>query len=555
MSLSLLTFGLLCARSAQAQTPGHWEFDHYGCQGVDTGSGGRFTGGPWSFPWASTQTVNLTGIAYGEADWSNITVTLTPFFRWVPGSNPSAPPSILYAKITSEAYAGDEYGGSVSADNGFGDVSNQPPPGYYSIGASSVGSHLEHKDPQGQTLVSLPPQTLSVSGGRANDWQSISTEVSYQVETDNKNRAVTISSPTIEDSYQKTNNPETFGRDIHLRDLDTGAMTVESVVTTSGGEFVVSPSVIGDAFTANTPNFHHPYYTWSIPTAGGRVGQYTQQYLGVESDQYVTIPVNIYFGQDKTIFPLKSVLKVDVRDDDNVTGSNIYNVIWHLPVENWNQVSSVPTTNRMYPDSGTDPDGNTSIEPNRTVDYSIPTPEIDVTGPAVKTVSVFLGGAGAAAPMLLPESIASGPVGIATVTLLAAGSVFTGFLVPPDPGHDYGHTNYVDYEFAVKQQQIINNGGTGIQRFNPTLVDQALAEMARLQAKYGAGWESYWNEDHYFSQSFGSMRVTAQAGRYRQLNTYTGDAYDQHGYAGQTTDPLIRDLDPFYGETWNYSGG
>jgi hypothetical protein len=203
MSLSLLTFGLLCARSAQAQTPGHWEFDHYGCQGVDTGSGGRFMGGPWSFPWASTQTVNLTGIAYGDADWSNITVTLTPFFRWVPGSNPSAPPSILYAKITSAAYAGDENGGSVSADNGFGDVSNQPPPGYYSIGASSVGSHLEHKDPQGQTLVSLPPQTLSASGGRANDWQSISSQVEYQAVTDNRNRAVTITSSIDATNYKQ----------------------------------------------------------------------------------------------------------------------------------------------------------------------------------------------------------------------------------------------------------------------------------------------------------------------------------------------------------------
>ena len=141
----------------------------------------------WSFPWSSGQTSD----AVGEAGTSNISATVTPFFRWVPGSNPSAPPSILRAVITSAAYGGGEDGGAdqppvVSADNGFGDG---PAPWWVDynaeIDALSVGSHLVQKDPQGQTLISLPPKTLSAAGGWANDWWNISTAVNYEATVDN----------------------------------------------------------------------------------------------------------------------------------------------------------------------------------------------------------------------------------------------------------------------------------------------------------------------------------------------------------------------------------
>ena len=199
MSLAFLALGLLITPPAQAQTPGYWVFDHFECQGDDIGGGGRNMGPYWEFPWISTGPTNpnvypLGNInpifdSYGDAEFSSINVTITPFFRWVPGSDPNAPPSILNAKITSEAYAGDQNGDPVSADNGFGDVSSQFPRGYvfYSDSdASSVGAHLEQKDPQGQKMVSLPPQTLSVSGGLCEDYQSISSEVDYLAETDNR---------------------------------------------------------------------------------------------------------------------------------------------------------------------------------------------------------------------------------------------------------------------------------------------------------------------------------------------------------------------------------
>jgi hypothetical protein len=88
------------------------------------------------------------------------------------------------------------------------------------------------------------------------------------------------------------------------------------------------------------------------------------------------------------------------------------------------------------------------------------------------------------------------------------------------------------------------------------LVNQALANFAVLQSKYGADWENHWNEDPFFSQPQGSsMRVTAQVGRYRETDTYIGDAYNQNGYTGPTTDFLTPDRNVFYTETWAFTAG
>jgi hypothetical protein len=332
--------------------------------------------------------------------------------------------------------------------------------------------------------------TYYYNGSRYNTYTSASAGANASANAATDSREVTISCPTIDTpaSYSKgaVDSQHPTGQWPHIRNGD-GSMIVDSVVTRSGGQYAVSTSTLGDTFIGQATNFSHPYYTWGFAGPDGNVGTYSQQYLGVESDQYATLLLQLYFGTSGTGYPKTSALNLTVRDGlDNATAANTYTVHWHLPVENWMLISSVQATNRIYPSLGADADGATSIEPNRTIFYTIPSQEIDVAGPAVKTLSVFLAGAGAAAPALLPEAIATGPIGIATVSLLAAGSATAAFLVPPDPGHDTGHTNYVDYVFAVNQQQIINNGGTGIQRFNPALVNQALANFAVLQSKYGA---------------------------------------------------------------------
>ncbi len=416
--------------------------------------------------------------------------------------------------------------------------------------SNSVPYQIISGDPEagGETVTNGPTRAYAASG------------VSGGVNLDT--REVEITCPEVEApiSYWKSyvDSAHQDGKWPNVRDVGTGNISVDTVVTRAAGDYVASASPAGDRFIGQASNFSHPYYTWAFQGVDGQLGLYAPHYLGVESDQFQEILLNLYFGSSLDGFPKFSQLQLTVRDGHgNATAATTYGVHWHLPAENWKLISSVPTTNRLYPDLATDADGSTEIEPNRTVNYSIPTPEIDVAGPLLKTTSVFLAGAGAAAPLILPEAIATGPIGIATATALAGGSVLAAFLVPPDPGKDVGHTSYKDYIYAVNQQKIVDDTGQGVQRFDPSNVDAALKNFAMLQAKYPApeNWEDHWEEDPMFSQSNGSkMRVKAQCGRQREINSYIGDAYNQQGYNGQTTNTQTRDKDVFYVETWSFTG-
>ena len=146
------------------------------------------------------------------------------------------------------------------------------------------------------------------------------------------NREVTISCPTIEISHHKVGTSTTPVA--WQRDPVTGAMNGDSVAVYSGGHWKISSSSYGDAFVANAPNFIDPYYTWSVSGAGATEA-YTNQYLGVESNMYSSLPVQIDFGTASTGFPKSSTVRVDVRDNglDNAVGANTYTVNWHLPHE------------------------------------------------------------------------------------------------------------------------------------------------------------------------------------------------------------------------------
>lgn len=369
------------------------------------------------------------------------------------------------------------------------------------------------------------------------------------------NRTVTISCPEIDASYHKGPYDSVHGTDRYLNQRNPdGSISTDTAAAYDRGFYGGFPFYGGNHYTASVPNFSNPAYNWTI-TATDNSGRD----FSVPGGSKQTIQAIINLGKTLDGFPKHNSFKVDVQDTlDNAIATNTYDVNWHLPVENWTLLTSTTTTNRIYPKLGTDPSGNTSIEPNRTINYTIPTPEVDVAGPAVKTISVFLSGAGAAAPLLLPESIATGPIGVATVTLLTVGGAASAFLVPPDPGPDTGSTNYDNYIFAVGQQDLINKGAPGIQRFNPDLVGQAQAESTRLQQLYPppANWKDHWAEDKLFSQPLGStMRVKAQVGRYEETDSYLGDAYNQNGYAGSTLNTLTRDKNVFYVETWTFTPG
>jgi hypothetical protein len=104
--------------------------------------------------------------------------------------------------------------------------------------------HLEQKDPQGQTLVKLPPQTVSADGGRANDYQNISTEVDYLAEPDN--RAVTVSCPAV-DISQYRDPPLTGPVIVNTRQPD-GSLR---------GDTLLSSNIQGDQIAGNSQSFSY----------------------------------------------------------------------------------------------------------------------------------------------------------------------------------------------------------------------------------------------------------------------------------------------------------
>ena len=494
---------------------------------------------------------------FGLPGDGTISLSVTPTLTWTPSGpgDTSLPPSTIQVLETANAnsshYMVNPVGVVTQAADGFNDpMTYQTAPVY---GALSSGKHLLSLTiPAGQLSITLPTRSLSVSLSQTSYLfgGSPGMSVNYSVQLDN--RKAWISSQEIDDSYRKGPYDSVHGTDRYLNQPNSdGSISTDTAAAYDLGFYGGFPFYGGNHYTASTSNFSNTAYNWTI-TATDLSGRD----FSVAGGNKQTIQAIISLGKKLDGFPKHSTFKVDVQDSlDSAIASNTYGVNWHLPVENWTLLTSIPTTNRMYPKPGADIDGNTSIEPSRTTYYTIPTEEIDVAGPAVKTLSVFLSGTAAAAPLLLPEGIATGPIGVATVTLLTVGGGVAAFLVPPDPGHDLGYTNYKDYVAAVTLQQTINTGGIGIQRFNPDLVNQAAANFALLQSKYPlpANWQDHWNEDPYFNQSGNhSLRVAAQVGRYRDINTFQGDAYGPNGYIGITIDPLIRDKNVFYVETWSY---
>ena len=342
MSLAFLTLVLPCARPAQAQTPGYWVFDHSECAGTDNGSGGRFMGGPWPpITWAPSTTGNPIFDSYGDAESSSIDVTITPFFLWVPGGDPNAKPTTLRAKIKSEAYAGDQNGAQVSADNGFKDVSSQFPRGYvfYSDSdAASVGTHLEQMDPQGKTLVSLPPQTLSVSGGLCEDYQSISSEVDYTASTDP--RSVAIGS-TLEPTWHKD---PTTGLPAQNVRTAIGFMVADTLAPDSSSTLQVTYSPIYDrSLWGNSSQYlwHSNDYP---PDASGMFNTFLNYNVPSPSVNY----------SSPTITPgSNDYITLTLTDStDGAVAKNNYSVLFHDYYEQWTR-----TATKNHPGALNNPDG------------------------------------------------------------------------------------------------------------------------------------------------------------------------------------------------------
>lgn len=297
-------------------------------------------------------------------------------------------------------------------------------------------------------------------------------------------------------------------------------------------------------FVDNTSGFTDPTYSW---TPGGSLIRQ------VDTGAYqISCPFSL--GADRSATSLSSTTtSCDVSDSSGATATGTYTIQWHLPVENWALVSSGWYPNEMCSEPGKDPDDNETIGANRTVHFTISPPHADwdwgLTG------SIFLGAGAGALPIYADAIGLSNPATAITVGLLTAASIAAGSAHAPDPEHDTRQADYAEYVADVKHQLEINatppESNIELDRLDPPSEAQpAWDEIQRLQNAYGADWMSRWDQDRYFNAAPVAY-ATAQAGRYRTMLTFTGDAYGAHGYVGPQPGTIIKPKDIFYAFLWH----
>ena len=155
-------------------------------------------------------------------------------------------------------------------------------------------------------------------------------------------RSVTVSSSMIEASYYNSaalppsdtpEGPETAGgpvpgvKTLHVPNAD-GSKDTDSVVRWRTGAW----QVLGVGFIANTPgSWNNPTFAWSV-TGDGTPGF---GYAIPEQQPYSSLVLGLNMGNAPQGFPKSSNVQVTVRDsgNDSATGTNTFNVKWHLPYE------------------------------------------------------------------------------------------------------------------------------------------------------------------------------------------------------------------------------
>lgn len=319
----------------------------------------------------------------------NVSVNLVAYYKWFPyyddgtdyptPTTPTPPPpastnfllqtsliayysngyqavSAAPSGMSSAASAGDQYGDQVQ-------IASPDGPYPYSFGSYGV---YDTRNAGGRRLLTVPVSVVNGQGIYAVHLSGTTHAEAYDTLDANRyrgggavaaafingrvrhdDRAVAISSPNIEApiSYRKSSVDSSHldGRWPNVRDPFTGQISVDTAVTRAAGEYVASASPSGDRFIGQASNFTHPYYTWAFQGPDGKVGLYSQQYLGVESDQFQVLLLNLYFGSSLDGFPKFSQLQLTVRDGlDNATAATTYGVHWHLPYEETAFLGSVP---------------------------------------------------------------------------------------------------------------------------------------------------------------------------------------------------------------------
>ena len=384
MSLAFLTLGLLSARPADAQTegpptdPGHdWQIT-YSSQNTAE-SMDYFYGNPnnimsWGpFSWNDTPGETSSGGSAGGqyAVDASTSGTVKATLNWIPAAGQTLasdppPPSSQPVHLLESSYAAwgltgppNPPPGGVASD-GLGDPPVSP---LYEVGQISSGTQAIWKDGSSGTIT-LDPVTLNANTPLYQAplrWGYATANASFSVGID-PDPAVTISSE-IEDSYYKSEDGDS-GFPIQLKHVrnEDGSMDVDSAAQWEDASVYSTQGWhVGNLpLTATPVNFQGtPSYSWSLQGL-------SQGWLTAPTANPTAVSL---VEPDWKQFPLTGTVKVDAIDSDGTDVSNTYTVTWHLPMENWQstgtsapfwQIATLEGTPGAGPSGTTGPNGSIS---------------------------------------------------------------------------------------------------------------------------------------------------------------------------------------------------
>jgi len=548
-------------------------------------------------------------------------------YRWVPEMDPftglpdptDIPPDLLNLKINASARAGassDDEGTNrnTSKEHVAVSVMNESSSSsedtdYYdpiinclAKGASLEVTKLVSVTTNGETEVFGPWVDLSASAkldgdrsvvqydeemGSWEEYLSGRTILYLAYDSQLDNRSVTITSPTIDDSYQliseevlpllgpsvefRSGTPEPPADGPysvkHRRESDNSIYT-DSVAHWFGTEDGVGvPGWYGGGeFVVNTPNFSlFKSIEWSVD--GGTL---TDEAEAATTNNRNTIdispqilpgsettspkPFGIDLGGDADGSSMTTLSKITakVTDNDGTEGTNTYAVRWHKPYENWTITNSYPApTVTVWTEKEK---AGSTVE----LDYDYDFEQVGFDfGAALGKGAAYLG---AASPVAVFTSAApAAPHMAALAGILQVASL----IVQPNPPVvpqqvDNSELTYAKYKAAVihaENNEFYPNGqkyyDIGI---NPEDDLDGTARFARflaVKSDFQAN-ENGDNDTIYETDT----KVDAQVVMHPVTHDWSSHAYDVHGYAGEFYGSTTNaDSVPTIQPTWYYDPG
>lgn len=550
-----------------------------------------------------------SGDAFGGSNGGSSSVSSTgkrrSLFRWIPDFTGEAPPDTLKLKITAFAVAeagsdGSEQHRDVTKEHVVVSAAGESGQTVANHQSGFWGYHVSHQDvtttklvqvaTNGQTDVWGPwidfSATASLDGDRVVQEQNesplylhgdVALNFDYRAAVDD--RSVSITSPTIDDSYQyvtdevlpllgsplefRSGTPEPPASGPysvkHRRESDNSIYTDSLAQWIGLADGVAVPSWYGGGeFKANTPNFHiGKHIEWSVE--GGNLTDEAQAVLDNDFDTInitprviganppnAPIPFGIDLGGDIDGNGMTTLSKITLKvtDDtpiigDGAVGMNTYNIRWHRPYENWTITDShaAPTIIIWA--------GKKKASSTVQLDYDYDFQQVGFDfGTALGKGAAYLG---VASPVVVYTVAAPAAPYVAT---LAGLMQVASLIIEPNPPVVSQHVDnteltYAKYKDAVNHaanNELYSNGqkyyNIGINpQDDPDGTARATMFMdviSDFQSNTNGDGDSYYEHD---------TQVEAQVVMNPLTHDWSSDTFDVHGYAGK-----------FYGSTTNTDG-